>query len=94
MSRSTLSALHDKGFIYFARSSVSGFFIRLIERAGSAETLVEVVVTGEVNRYGELINFPKLHRHFASVIPGADPEDVFALILSEESKQNLNFSKR
>lgn len=80
----TLSALHEKGYIYFARSSVSGFFIRLIERAGSAETLIEVAVSGEVNRYGELINFPKMHRHFASVVPGANPEDVFALALAED----------
>ncbi len=79
----TLEALHNKGYIYFARDSVSGFFIRLIERAGSAETMVEVVVAGKFNRYGELIDFPKEHGHFASVLAEADPENVFALVATE-----------
>lgn len=74
-----LKALHNKGYIYFARDSISGFFIRLIERAGTSETLIEVVVAGKVNRYGELVEFPEKHGHFASVLLGADPEDVFAL---------------
>lgn len=79
----TLEALQNKGYIYFARDSVSGFFIRLLERAGSAETIIEVVITGKVNRYGELIEFPKKHGHFASVLQGADPENVFVLVASE-----------
>src|SRR5687768_764236 len=78
-----LEALHNKGYIYFARDSVSGFFIRLIERAGSAETVIEVVIAGKVNRYGELINFPENHGHFASVLSGANPEDVFALAVTD-----------
>jgi len=80
----TLEALHNKGYIYFARDSVSGFFIRLIERAGTAETVFEVVIAGKVNRYGELRDFPNKHGHFVSVVPGADPENVFALVVSEE----------
>jgi len=79
-----LLALHNKGFIYFARDSVSGFFIRLIERAGSAETMVEVVIAGKVNRYGELIEYPKKHGHFASVLAGANPDQVFALAARED----------
>jgi SOS-response transcriptional repressor LexA len=79
----TLEALHNKGYIYFARDSASGFFIRLIERSGAAETMIEVVVIGRVNRYGELINFPENHGHFASVLPGANPEDVFALVVTD-----------
>ena len=79
-----LLALHNKGYIYFARDSVSGFFIRLIERAGTAETLVEVVIVGKVNRYGELVEFPEKHGHFASIVQGANPEDVFALALDED----------
>src|SRR5688572_20569337 len=78
-----LEALHNKGYIYFARDSVSGFFIRLIERAGSAETMIEVVIAGKVNRYGQLTEFPERHGHFASVLLGVNPEDVFALALSE-----------
>lgn len=79
----TLQALHDKGYIYFARSSHSGFFIRLIERAGTAERLIEVVISGAFNRYGELIEFPSNHGHFASVIPGAEPDEVFAIYARE-----------
>lgn len=79
----TLEALHQKGYIYFARDSVSGFFIRLLERAGSAETVIDVVIAGKVNRYGELVDFPHKHGHFASVLPGANPEDVFALVVTE-----------
>lgn len=79
----TLEALHNKGYIYFARDSISGFFIRIIERAGAAETMIEVVIVGKVNRFGELFDFPQKHGHFASVLPGADPENVFALVASE-----------
>ncbi|MBC8504001.1 MAG: hypothetical protein ISR58_21590 [Anaerolineales bacterium] len=87
-----LLALHNKGFIYFARDSISGFFIRLIERAGTAETLIEVAIVGKVNRYGELVEFPEKHGHFASVVQGADPEDIFALALDEDIPEaNLLF---
>lgn len=79
----TLEALHNKGYIYFARDSVSGFFIRLLERGGTAEAIVEVVIAGKVNRYGELLKFPEKHGHFSSVLLGADPEDVFALVVTE-----------
>ncbi len=79
----TLEALHDKGYIYFARDSVSGFFIRLLERAGSAETTIEVVIAGKLNRYGELTDFPANQGHFSSVLQGSNPEEVFALMVSE-----------
>ena len=79
----TLEALHNKGYIYFARDSVSGFFIRLIERAGTSETMIEVVIAGKVNRHGELFEFPKKLGHFASVLPGAKPDEVFALVAAE-----------
>lgn len=79
----TLEALHNKGYIYFARDSVSGFFIRLLERAGTPETIIEVVIAGKVNRYGELIHFPENHGHFVSVIPGANPEEVFSLAVTD-----------
>ncbi|NOH04972.1 MAG: hypothetical protein HND47_24860 [Chloroflexi bacterium] len=79
----TLEALYNKGYIYFARDSVSGFFIRLLERAGTAEVVIEVVIAGKVNRFGELLEFPEKHGHFASVLQGADPENVFALVVSE-----------
>ena len=79
----TLEALRQKGYLYFARDSVSGFFIRLIERAGTTERLIEVVISGAFDRYGELVEFPQEHGHFASVIPGAKPDEVFALYAKE-----------
>lgn len=80
----TLEALHNKGYIYFARDSVSGFFIRLLERGGAAERMIEVVIAGKANRFGELTEFPEKHGHFASVLPGANPDDVFALSVTED----------
>ena len=79
----TLEALHNKGYIYFARDSVSGFFIRLLERGGAAEVMIEIAIAGKVNRFGELTDYPEKHGHFASVLQGADPEKVFALAISE-----------
>jgi DNA-binding MarR family transcriptional regulator len=49
-----LEALQSKGYLYFSRDSVSGFFIRLIERAGSAEMVTEVVLSGIIDQHGEL----------------------------------------
>ena len=69
--------------IYFARDSVSGFFVRLLERAGTAETMIEVVIAGKINRYGELTDYPEEHGHFASVLQGAKPANVFALLVSQ-----------
>ncbi len=54
-----LEALHNKGFLYFARDKFSGFFIRLIERAGSAETVIEVPMVGKVNKLGRSTIFLK-----------------------------------
>lgn len=79
-----LQSLQSKGYLYFMRDSVSGFFIRLIERAGSSETIIEVPITGIVNKYGELYDFPKLHGHFATVLMGADPGNIFALAVNED----------
>ena len=55
----TLEALQSKGYLYFGRDSISGFFIRLIERAGSAETVIEIPIAGKVNEYGEVYDFDK-----------------------------------
>jgi SOS-response transcriptional repressor LexA len=79
----TLEKLHNKGYIYFNRDSVSGFFIRLLERGGTAEIMIEIPIAGKVNRYGELRDYPKEHGHFASVLQGANHENVFALVASE-----------
>lgn len=79
----TLKALQSKGYLFFGRDSTSGFFIRLVERAGTSEIMIEVPIAGKVNRYGEIYEFPEKHGHFASVLMGANPEDVFALVVTE-----------
>jgi SOS-response transcriptional repressor LexA len=49
----------SKHYTYFSRASISGFFIRLIERAGAAETIVELVTAGKLNRYSDALKFSK-----------------------------------
>jgi SOS-response transcriptional repressor LexA len=80
----TLKALMNAGFLYFGRSSTSGFFIRLIERAGSAEVVIEIPIVGKVDRYGELFKFPENHGHFATLLMGAAPDEVFSLWMTED----------
>ncbi len=79
-----LEALHNKGFLYFARDKFSGFFIRLIERAGSAETVIEVPMVGKVNKMGEVYDFPEEQGHFATIHISPDPATIFALVVKEE----------
>jgi SOS-response transcriptional repressor LexA len=74
-----LKALQSKGYIYFNRDSVSGFFIRLLERAGTTEQLIDVAITGKVDRYGEIHEFPQKHGHLPVLARGAEPDEVFAL---------------
>jgi len=81
------SALQRKGYLYFGRDSKSGFFIRPIERAGSAEIVMEVPFAGKFSALGEVIDFSKEFGHFASVFVGAAPETVFALVVSEDISQ-------
>jgi len=79
-----LEALQSKGYLYFGRDSVSGFFIRLIERAGSAEMVTEVVLSGKIDLHGEIYDFPEKHGHFSTVLIGSKPDDVFALFLTAD----------
>jgi SOS-response transcriptional repressor LexA len=82
-----LAALQSKGYLYFGREPQSGFFIRLIERAGSVEVVMEVPIAGRVSALGEIFDFPQELGHFASVFVGAKPETVFALLVSENIPQ-------
>jgi SOS-response transcriptional repressor LexA len=82
-----LEALQSKGYLYFSRDSVSGFFIRLIERAGSAEMVTEVVLSGKIDQHGEVCDFPQKHGHFSTVLIGSKPDDVFALFLTADIPQ-------
>jgi SOS-response transcriptional repressor LexA len=82
-----LEALQSKGYLYFGRDRVSGFFIRVIERAGSAEIMVEIALAGKIDGYGELYDFPQEIGHFASVLIGSKPDEVFALVVTEDIPQ-------
>jgi SOS-response transcriptional repressor LexA len=82
-----LKVLQSKGYLYFGRDSISGFFIRLIERAGSAETIIEIAIAGKIDHLGEIHDFPEKLGHFATVLPGSNPDEVFALVLTEDMTQ-------
>jgi SOS-response transcriptional repressor LexA len=82
-----LEALQSKGYLYFGRDPVSGFFIRLIERAGSAEVVIEVPIAGRVGEYGEVYDFPQNLGHFVSVFVGAKPGNVVALAVTADIPQ-------
>ena len=82
-----LKTLQSKGYLYFGRTSTHGFFIRLVERAGSAESIIEIGLAGKFDRYGRLFDFPSRIGHFASVLAGAQPENVFALVAIEDLPQ-------
>jgi SOS-response transcriptional repressor LexA len=83
----TLEALQSKGYLYFGRDSVSGFFIRLIERAGSAETVIEIPIAGKINKYGEVYDFPQELGHFPTLLVGVEPQEVFALAVMDDISQ-------
>ncbi len=76
-----LEELMKKGYLYFKRDPVSGFFIRLIERAGTTELVTEVPIAGRVGDLGEVYDFPQELGHFASVFVGSSAENLFALVV-------------
>lgn len=86
-AHNALKALQKKGYLYFGRSSHSGFFIRLIERAGSAEVVTEIAIAGKIDRYGEVYDFPQKLGHFASLLVGANPAELFGLVAFEDIPQ-------
>jgi SOS-response transcriptional repressor LexA len=83
----TLEALQRKGFLIFDRTSTSGFFIRLIEKAGAQEIVTSVPLVGKVNQLGEVYDFPEPLGEFPAVLTGVKPEEVFALVLTEDILQ-------
>ena len=80
----TLKSLMSKGYLYFGRDPLSGFFIRLIERAGTSEIMIEIPIAGKVDHHGELYEFPEKHGHFATLLMGATVGEVFALWVTED----------
>jgi len=83
-AHNTLKTLRNRGYITFGRTKKSGFFVRLLERAGTAEMVYEVPIVGNINQYGLLTDFPELVGHFPAVLPGIEPENVAALTFTED----------
>ena len=73
-----LNTLQEKGLLYFGRDKVTGFYIRTPERHTVEGSLREIMVTGVLDRYGEVLQFPKNNGHFPFVLPDGTG-DVFAL---------------
>jgi SOS-response transcriptional repressor LexA len=82
-----LEALHKKGYIYLHRPHQSGFFIRLIDKAGKAEINTEINILGRFNSHGEVYDYPKLLGHFPYVISGIKTDQFFSLIADEDIPQ-------
>lgn len=80
-----------KGFLLFGRDRNTGFWIRLIERAGSKAIVTEVFILGKIDRYGEVFDFPIKLGHFSSLLTGSTTHEVFALLANEEIS-NLNIA--
>jgi hypothetical protein len=80
----SLSALQSKGYLYFGRDSKSGFLAHLIERAGSAEIVMELPAAGKIGAFAEPIDFPSEIGHFTSIFVGGFPDPIFALAVSED----------
>jgi len=74
-----LRTLQDKGQLYFGRDPITGFYIRVPEYIGTTERMSEIDILGKVNRYGEVVDFPKKLGHFPTIIAGSIPTNVLAL---------------
>lgn len=86
-AHNTLKSLQNNGYLYFGRSKFSGFFIRLIESYGLAETVIEIPIVGKVNKYGEAFEFPSGLGHFATLLLDSEPGELFAVIMVGEIPQ-------
>jgi len=73
-----LKALEEKGVIYSKRDAVTGFYIRTPERSTPEGHLREIVIAGNLDRYGELQEFPNQLGHFPFMLPN-DTGDVFGV---------------
>lgn len=73
-----LKVLQEKGALYFDRDKNTGFYIRTPERFTSEGSLREIMITGVLDRYGEVHQFPENHGHFPLMLPESTG-DVFAL---------------
>lgn len=86
----TLDALQIKGYLMFRRGSESGYYIRMAERGGSIEKMIELFIIGKIDRFGEIINFSEELGHFPIVLMGVDEYHVFALeVIQDISQANI-----
>lgn len=74
-----LEALQQNGYILFGRDNITGFYIRLIERAGTDASIGEIPVVGSVDRNGEIHDITKKIGHIVTVLLLSRPEDLFAV---------------
>lgn len=74
----TLDKLQKKGYLIFRRDSVAGYFIRLAERGGGIEKIIEIMIVGKIDRYGEVLDFPDMFGHLPIMLMGVDEFEVFA----------------
>jgi len=77
-----LKTLQDKGYIYFGRDRISGFYIRLIEFVDVSLQVAEISVLGQVDQFGIVHDFPEKSNHFATLALQSNPKDLFALHVS------------
>ena len=74
-----LTTLEEKGYLYFDRDDHTGFYLRLFEKIGTNASASEIVISGKLDRYGEIQDFPEKIGHFPFVLGGIDPTYVFAI---------------
>ena len=75
-----LKTLEEKGYLYFSRDKVSGFYIRVPEKHIPTNVLREIPITGIVGKYGEVLRFPQYHGHIPDVLPEG-VNGVFAFVV-------------
>jgi SOS-response transcriptional repressor LexA len=83
----TLKALELKGYLITRRTPDAGYFIRLAERSGGIEKLIDLQIIGKVNRYGVVSSFPRKHGSYPICLIGVDEMEVFGLRLTENIPQ-------
>lgn len=83
----TLQALQRKGYLFTDRTSSSGYFVRLVERGGAQEVVMQVPVAGKINQLGEVYDFPKMWGDFPAILAGVQQDEVFSLVLTADIPQ-------
>jgi SOS-response transcriptional repressor LexA len=82
-----LDALQRKGYLVFRRGAESGYYIRLSEQGGGIEKAIEILIIGQIDEYGEIIDLPNQLGHFPVVLIGVDENKVFALKAARDIPQ-------